>query len=98
MFLFLALVGTRISWLLIEDEVLAVPRRHVLAWAERHDLRYLSLFVECPWCVGFWGQAALVASLDLWFSWSFPMVALWPFALNMVCAPLHHLVDRLTRD
>jgi len=72
-FVALTLVGWRLGWLLIEDDLSAPLRAKV----------------------GFWVEAVLVAVVAQFSSLPYP--ALWPFALNAVSAPLHHMVDRATR-
>ena len=94
-FVALTLVGWRLGWLLIEDDFSAPLRAKVIAWAGQHHWPRVQLFVQCPFCLGFWVEAVLVAVVAQFSSLPYP--ALWPFALNAVSAPLHHLVDRATR-
>ena len=91
-FIGLVLVGLRISWLLIEDKVLNRPRNAIVEWANRRAHPQLSLFVRCPFCIGLWAQAVLVAAAAQYVD--LPLPVLWVAAVNMVAAPLHHLIDR----
>lgn len=98
LFVFLVLAGARLGWLWIEDAVMETPRDKVSLWANAHNHPKLLLFSVCPWCIAFWIQVVMVAVLDLANMASFPLVVLWPFAINMVAAPLHHLIDKATKD
>lgn len=98
LFLFVTLAGMRLGWLLIEDQLTRGPRERVIDWSLRHGHPQIGTFVQCPWCIGFWVQVVLIAVLDGFGLASFPLVALWPFAVNMVAAPIHHWIDRSTRD
>lgn len=55
------------TWKLIgEDTILDRPRN----WAVKRGGEYVKLFLECPWCAGFW------VSLAWWGLWQ-----LWPHAV-----------------
>lgn len=95
-FVALVLVGWRLGWLLIEDSLTEPLRVRVIDWAGQHHWPKLQLFVQCPFCLGFWVEVALVAVMAQITSLPYPV--LWPLALNALTAPLHHLADRATRD
>lgn len=95
-FVALVLVGWRLGWLLIEDSLTASLRAKAIDWAGQHGWPKLQLFFQCPFCLGFWVEVVLVAVMAQITSLPYPV--LWPFALNAITAPLHHIVDRATRD
>ena len=90
-FLVLTLVGLRLSWLLIEDELLGAPRSWLIERSQARGRARLAMFFACPFCIGFWAQALLVAVAS--FHLDLPLPVLWPLAINMVAAPLHLWLD-----
>jgi hypothetical protein len=93
----LVVVGFRLSWLLIEDRILDRPRDAIKQYAITKGRQKLWVFIQCPWCIGFWAQVALVAVICTWFA-SLPLPVLWPFAINAAAAPMHYWIDKGTRD
>ena len=83
------LVTLRVSWLLVEDEILAPLRDRWVTWARDHGWLRLALFPKCEWCIGLWATAAIVGGLVAWGRVSIPAPVLWPAAVNMVVALLH---------
>lgn len=87
----LTLVGLRLSWLLIEDEIVGQPRAWLIERSQAKGHARLAMFFQCPFCIGFWVQTVLVIvachHMDL------PLPVLWPLAINMVAAPLHLWID-----
>lgn len=72
----LALAAWRVFQLIAEDEILERPRRYVTA---KLDARW-ELFIECPYCAGFW------IALAWWGAWQLApqaaLVAATPFVLS----------------
>ncbi len=88
----LTLVGLRLSWLLIEDEVPFGPLRVAIdRWARERSRFRVALFITCPFCIGLWVQSGMVAVMAQLTSLPFPV--LWAVGVNMVAAPLHHVLD-----
>jgi len=63
-----ALAVSRLTRLLVADELLAAPRARIVRWAEgtaeRRAHPQLGYLATCPWCVSVWvaaGWALLVA-------------------------------------
>jgi Protein of unknown function (DUF1360) len=88
-FLLLGLGSFRIWRLLSDDTILERPRRAIVKlpkdWEPDDDLphgyrEYLALFINCPWCLGFW------VSLVIWGFWNVwshgTEVVMVPFALS----------------
>ena len=58
----LALAAWRIFQLISEDDILDTPRRYVTArLSEKWEL-----FVECPYCAGFWITVIWVGFWQIW--------------------------------
>lgn len=72
----LALAAWRTFQLLAEDDILDRPRRYVTArLSEKWEL-----FIECPYCAGFW---IAIAWWGAWQVWEFgTLVAATPWALS----------------
>jgi len=76
--LILILAAYRITMLIIEDEILDVPRNAAFARIKRGG--YLDTLLTCYRCLGFW-----VSVLVVGLYWLFPQVTPWilaPFALS----------------
>ena len=97
----LALGSFRIWRLLSVDTILEWPRRKLVRlgpdWREQGDpipenyREYLAVFLECPWCLGFW--IALVTWV-FWQVWPHGTeVAMVPFALSAALALVRGNLD-----
>ncbi len=76
--LILILAAYRITMLIIEDEILDVPRNAIFKRIKRGG--YLDTLLTCYRCLGFW-----VSILVVGLYWLFPEVTPWilaPFALS----------------
>lgn len=91
-FLALSLVSLRISWLLIEDALIRDQRAWLIARAQKQQRLKLALFWQCPFCIGLWVVVALVAVVAQFTVIRWPV--LWPFAINIVVAPVHHFISQ----
>lgn len=72
----LALAAWRVFQLIAEDEILERPRRYVTA---KLDAKW-ELFIECPYCAGFWIALAWFGAWQLWEHGT--LVAATPFVLS----------------
>lgn len=72
----LALAAWRVFQLIAEDEILNRPRRYVTA---RLDAKW-QLFIECPYCAGFWIAVAWWVAFQIWEFGT--LVVAVPFALS----------------
>ena len=68
----LALAAWRVFQLIAEDEILNGPRRYVTG---KLDEKW-ELFIECPYCAGFW------IALAWWAAWQ-----VWPHGALVVAVP-----------
>jgi hypothetical protein len=61
------LVGltARLTYLIVEDRILLVPREKILAKTHLTG-SYINYALQCRWCIGFW-MAVIVAILWLFF-------------------------------
>ena len=89
LFAFLVLVTLRLVRLWMRDDILIEPREWVLVKLARWPK--WAAFTLCPWCLGFWIGAGLVACV--WPFVDMPLPILWPFAINVIVAPAYGLVD-----
>ncbi len=74
-FILLSLAAFRTWRLVSEDTILERPRRYVTGlpqkWKEGDSLpdayrEYISIFIECPWCAGFWISLLWWGAFQLW--------------------------------
>lgn len=70
----MSLAAYRATRLLVEDMILKTPREKLEGWLEARDHAKLAHLVTCPWCVGFYVSAAVVAVTE--WQTSVPLVAL----------------------
>ena len=88
-FVLLTLAAFRVWRLISEDTILERPRRYVTGlpqrWKEGDALpkgyrEYLAIFIECPWCAGFWISVAWWGAWQIWPHGA--VVAAVPFAIS----------------
>lgn len=72
----LALAAWRTFQLIAEDEILNGPRRYVTG---KLSAKW-ELFIECPYCAGFWIALAWWAAWQIWSDDA--LIAATPFALS----------------
>lgn len=94
----LVAITCRLFWLVALDAVSAWPRKKWDSWTGRKGYVKANLFYTCPWCMGFWIGAALVAVLAGTGWMSLPLPVLWPFAINFAMPIVFVWMDRYTTD
>lgn len=101
-FLLLALAAFRVYRLIAEDTILDWPRRRLLRlgneWMQEGDhvpdefREKWSLFITCPWCLGFW------LSVAAWLAWlwqpRWTLILATPFAISAVVALVAKNLDK----
>ena len=80
--LLLALAAWRIFQLIAEDTILDRPRRYVTA---RLDAKW-ELFIECPYCAGFWIAVAWWAAWQIEPEWTLIVAVPWALSAGVVAA------------
>lgn len=91
-FVLLALATFRVYRLIAEDTIFEGPRRWLVRlpqdWEEGKRLpkeyrEKWALFIECPWCLGFWLSGVALALYCIVIGWigSFSFLVVW-FALS----------------
>ena len=89
LFLFVTLAGMRLGWLLIEDQLTRRPREWVIDWSLRHTGTLSRHVRPVPLVHRVLGSGRADRRPRYGFGFaSFPLIALWPFAVNMVAAPI----------
>jgi hypothetical protein len=82
----LVLAAYRTWKLIAEDTILDRPRKALIAWVDQSGrggtaahrrAMYVALFIECPWCAGFW------ISLAWWGAWQ-----AWPHGTLVAAGPM----------
>lgn len=73
-FALMAFAVARVTRFVTSDSIVDAPRDALLRWLARQHLDKLAELVTCPWCIGFWIAAAVVALTD--WQTSVPLVAL----------------------
>ena len=99
-FVLLSLAAYRLWRLLAVDVILDQPRRWVVGlgyrWADGDPIpkkyrEHWSLFLECPWCLGFW---VALAWWGLWQIWEHGvLVVSVPLALSAVIGLVRENLD-----
>lgn len=82
--------GWRLWHLVAVDTILDRPREWFFYEAEAEKHPKLLLFVECPFCAGFW------ITVVCWLAWVITPEALWvltPFALHTGMLAIEKLMD-----
>jgi hypothetical protein len=85
------LAATRVTRLLVEDQLTSPYRRWVVArWG---PLSWQSDLVHCPWCTGMWVSMAMMPPAVIWPNiW---VVAAYSVpAASMIIGIIHQLLDR----
>ena len=99
-FALLALAAYRTFRLVGEDTVLDRPRHWLVRlprkWKEGDAIpesyrQELALWLQCPWCAGFWHTLAWLAAWQIWPHATLVAAAL--FALSAVVGIAGHLLD-----
>ena len=80
--LLLALAAWRIFQLIAEDTILDGPRRYVTA---QLDAKW-ELFIECPYCAGFWIAVAWWAAWQIEPHWTLIVAVPWALSAGVVAA------------
>ena len=78
----LALAAWRIFQLIAEDTILDGPRRYVTA---RLDAKW-ELFIECPYCAGFWIAVAWWAAWQVNEHWTLIVAVPWALSAGVIAA------------
>jgi len=93
LFTLICLAAFRITWFLIDDDFLDPIRdRIVLRW-QRHDSPRYAAALTCPWCLGFYVSAALVAGVAAIAS--IPLPGIYALAVSTVVGILGEVVSWL---
>ena len=89
----LSLAAFRTWRLVSEDTIFERPRRYVTGlpqkWKAGDSLpkgyrEYLAIFIECPWCAGFWISLLWWGAFQLWEHGA--LVVAVPFAISAAVA------------
>ncbi len=87
-FALLALAAYRV-WKLVADDAILDPLRNRIQFSDTEKL-----FVNCPWCLGFWVGLFWVACW--WIDGYVTLVAAVPFAVSAAVGFVATVVDALT--
>jgi hypothetical protein len=78
----LALAAWRVFQLIADDEILNGPRRYVTGkLSEKWEL-----FIECPYCAGFWIALAWWAAWQLNEEWTLIVAVPWALSAGVIAA------------
>ena len=78
----LALAAWRVFQLLSDDEILERPRRYVTSrLSEKWEL-----FIECPYCAGFWIALAWWAAWQIEEEWTLIVATPWALSAGVIGA------------
>jgi hypothetical protein len=81
-FALLALAAWRVFQLIAEDEILNGPRRYVTSrLSEKWEL-----FIECPYCAGFWIALAWWAAWQIEDEWTLIVAVPWALSAGVIGA------------
>ena len=78
----LALAAWRVFQLIAEDEILNGPRRYVTG---KLDEKW-ELFIECPYCAGFWIALAWWAAFQVNEKWTLIVAVPWALSAGVIGA------------
>ena len=78
----LALAAWRVFQLIAEDEILNGPRRYVTG---KLDEKW-ELFIECPYCAGFWIALAWWAAWQVNEKWTLIVAVPWALSAGVIGA------------
>lgn len=88
-----ALTTARLTRLVITDDIGVYVRRPLNRLADQQDVEdWVRDGIECPWCIGFWIGAGVLATHPLWRRSGIARLAAGALALNYVVA---HVAVRL---
>ena len=78
----LALAAWRVFQLIADDEILNGPRRYVTG---KLDEKW-ELFIECPYCAGFWIALAWWAAWQINEEWTLIVAVPWALSAGVIAA------------
>ena len=80
LFLLLVVASARLTRLVTYDTITARVRTGLLRHGRRQPMKTVAAVSDCPWCMGVYCSAALVAAVWL-VGYDLPLPLLWPWAV-----------------